>query len=714
MKPIHHPRKGLRLASALPLSALALCLAAGTAFAQTPPASAPSPLPIRRVTLFTSGVAAIERSGDVAGDAAVPLTFRTTQINDILKSLTLIDSKGQVQPVIYGAKDPLSRTLQSFAVDVTQPRSRAELLNGLRGADVSVTTPRGVQTGRIVSVETKAITTPNGNTTQDKLNLLTADGLVTVNLEDVSLLKLRDANLDSEFRDALTTLAGGADDQRRSVTLHFAGAGRRPVQVGYVVEAPLWKISYRLVLTDPTKSYLQGWALVENTGDEDWSGVTLSLVSGRPISFIQDLYQPLYLPRPVVQPDIIASPDPQTHDDSLTDSSLNLPAPPPLESMPRPAPSPMASTPLIADAHSSRMTYGAAGRATLRAPEGAVIGADTQTFSLSGSVTAQAQGADAGELFAYNVTTPVTLPRQQAAMIPVIAQDVSTEKVSLYNADSDAKFPLNAVRLKNNTGLHLKGGPVTLFDGDTYAGDARMEDVPPGDSRLISYAVDLSILGSRETLDADQPRIALAIKNGVLTVTIRERSETKYTFKSKAQTAKTVLVEHPYDPQAKLVQPAAYAERTGNLYRFAVPVPAGKTAALTVVTEKPLLTTVALLDDDLNDFAAYADTSHSDIPQATRDALARIVNARRHITDLSNQAAVAESQVAAIGREQDRIRKNMTALDRTSSLYKRYVGELDTQETKIATLRAQATSLRAQAAEARKALRTQLDGLTIG
>ena len=709
MKPTHRSRKRSRLAPILPLSALALCLAAGTAFAQTPPASAPSPLPIRRVTLFTSGVAAIERSGDVAGDAAVPLTFRTTQINDILKSLTLMDSKGQVQPVIYGAKDPLSRTLQSFAVDVTQPRSRAELLNGLRGADVSVTTPRGVQTGRIVSVETKAITTPTGSTTLDKLNLLTPDGLVTTNLEDVSLIHLRDASLNTEFQDALTTLAGGADEQRRSVTLHFAGAGRRPVQVGYVVEAPLWKISYRLVLTDPAKSYLQGWALVENTGDEDWSGVTLSLVSGRPISFIQDLYQPLYLPRPVVQPDIIASPEPQTHDESLTDNGPGAPPPPMVMS----APSPMADTPLIAEARSSRMTKGPAGRATLRAPEGAVIGADTQTFSLSGSVTAQARGADTGELFSYNVTTPVTLPRQQAAMIPVIAQDVSTENVSLYNADSDAKFPLNAVRLKNNTTLHLKGGPVTLFDGDTYAGDARMEDVPPGDSRLISYAVDLSILGSRENLDADQPRVALAIKNGVLTVTLRERSETKYTFKSKAQAAKTVLVEHPYDPQAKLVQPAAYAERSGNLYRFAVPVPAGKVAALTVVTEKPLLTTVALLDDDMSDFAAYADASHSDIPEATRTALARIVNARRHIADLSTQAAVAEGQVAAIGREQDRIRKNMTALDRTSPLYKRYVGELDTQETKIATLRAQALALRAQAVEARKALRIQLDGLTI-
>src|SRR5207248_1522077 len=100
-------------------------------------------------------------------------------------------------------------------------------------------------------------------------------------------------------------------------------------------------------------------------------------------------------------------------------------------------------------------------------------------------VEAQAAGQSAGELFAYNITTPVTLPRQQAAMIPVVAQDVEGEKVSIYNADTGARYPLNAIRLRNTSGLHLKGGPVTLFDEGVYAGDAKMEDIPPGDSRLI-------------------------------------------------------------------------------------------------------------------------------------------------------------------------------------------------------------------------------------
>ena len=691
-----------------PASCLALALAAPSlilpAFGQAPP-PVPSPLPIRQVTLFTSGVSYIERGGAVTGDATVPLTFRTAQINDILKSLTLLDADGQVQPVVYGARDPIGRTLQAFAIDVTQPQSRAELLNHLRGADVTVTTPKGALTGQVVSVETKSVTAPTGTTTVETLNLLGADGLQSVRLDEVSAIKLRDARLDRELREALTTLASGTDDQHRSVTLRFAGTGRRDVRVGYIAEAPLWRISYRLILGP--KPYLQGWALVENTTDEDWNGIHLGLVSGRPISFIQDLYQPLYLPRPVVQPDIIASPTPQTHGDDLQAGNLseNAPAPPP---MPMPQSGAGGFPGAVAV---ERQRAKVSGTVNLLSPAPSL----PESFDANAaakSVTAQAQGESAGELFAYNITTPVTLARQQAAMIPVIAQGITADKVSLFNADTDPRYPLNAVRLKNTTGLHLKGGPVTLFDGDTYAGDALVEDVPPGDSRLISYAVDQSIVGERQDTAQNQTRTTLTIHEGVLTVTVRQRSVTNYNFKSKSGEAKTVLVEHPFDAQAVLVKPAAAAERTATVYRFAVPVPAGKTASLQVVTEKPVESTVGLFDGDLDQIAVYAD--QADIPAATRTALAQIVTQRRHGQNLSDQAAAADARVAGFGREQDRIRRNMAALDRTSALYKRYVAELDAQETQIDTLRATVQRLRAEANAARTALRTEADGLEIG
>ena len=296
--------------------------------AQGPTKAPESALPVRAVTLFSSGVAYTQREGEVSGSATVPLVFRTTQINDILKSLVLIDEKGKVQPAIYAAKDPVNRTLQSFAVDVTQPLDRNALLSRLRGQVVtaSITTTRTTATssdtstqavtGKLVSVEAKTLLSAEGKPSSvEFLNLLTDSGLKTLRLDLVDEISFDDPKVAKEFGEALTLMASGSDDKRRSVTLRFEGQGTRKVQVGYISEAPLWKMSYRLLLGE--KSYMQGWALVENTTDEDWSGVSLTLVSGRPISFIQDLYQPQYLARPVIGADLSVSPLPQVSEAAM-------------------------------------------------------------------------------------------------------------------------------------------------------------------------------------------------------------------------------------------------------------------------------------------------------------------------------------------------------------------------------------------------------------
>lgn len=687
---------------------------AALAPAHAQPADPPSKtLPVRTVEMFTSGVSYIERSGQVDGDATVPLTFRTAQINDILKSMVLLDDTGQVQPVTYGAHDPIGRTLQSFAIDVTQPTSRADLLNKLRGARVSVTTTgHRTITGQIVGVEERTETRGDKSVSVQTLTILTATGMESVPLDEARSIRLLDARLDREFREALTTLAAGSDEQRRAVTLRFAGQGRRAVHVGYVTESPLWKISYRLLLGGAKgqpgrKPYLQGWAMVENTTDDDWQNIHLSLVSGRPVSFIQDLYQPLYLPRPVVAPDVVASPFPQTHGDDMQAQTPPITVSGSVEALtPTDAPAPAAGAPPARNETRAK----SAPNNTYRIPIDR-FDANILTENVRNSVTAQARGADAGEQYEYDVTTPVTLPRQQAAMIPVVAQDIDGDKILLYNADSDARFPLNAVRLKNTTSLHLKGGPVTLFDDGVYAGDAKMEDVAPGASRLISYAVDLSVQGDRQQTDPSSQRTSLSLKHGVLILTRRERRETNYTLKSQAKETKTVLVEQPYDPQFTLVEPKEATERTASLYRFAVPVASGETQALKVVVERPLESTLELIDADLDEIGVYA--TKADVPEKLRETLRDVISRRRRVLDLSSQAQQRDAEIANIGREQERIRKNMTALDHASALYKRYVAELDAQETRLQALQTQSQRLKTQAAAAQNALRTYLDGLTL-
>ena len=680
-------------------------------------------LPVRAVTLFSSGVGFTVREGVVDGDALIPLTFRTAQINDILKSMVLLDAKGQVRPVVFGTKDPVGRTLQSFAVDVTQPMGRSELLNRLRGVRAEVRFERSgtetAQTGQVVGVESRSVPSPTvgqPGSTAEILTLLGDTGLVYVDLSTVRSIRLLDERLEREFRAALGLLASASDDRRRTVELRFDGTGKRSVRVGYVSEAPLWKVSYRLLVGGATletggvsgreavdtKPWLQGWALVENTSDDDWKGVQLSLVSGRPVSFIQDLYQPLYVPRPVVAPDVAGAASPQLSEGALEIGGLSG------ERQDKAAPA-------------MRGGFGGGagpgGRAmSLPAPRPGMAAKAMESLrdEAESSVVADVRTEPVGDFFRYTVRTPVDLPRQQAAMIPIVTGNIVAQKLSVYNPEAfHATTPMLGVRVRNDTGLHLKAGPVTLFDDGVYAGDGRLPDMAPTDARLVTYAMDPSLRGEKQVGAGARVETGLSVRRGVLHRKQKEVVETVYTLRSTATVERTIWVEHPFDAGTQLVAPKEFAERTASHWRFAVAVGAGKSVALTVRQERPLLEEIALVNAD-TEFLRLQTTRKEGISATLKAALSDILQRRRRIQEIRDKVGLSEQQIAGLVQDQDRIRQNMNALDRGSALYMKYVAQLQEQEGRIQGLREQVIVWKEDLLEAEKALRSVLDGLTIG
>jgi hypothetical protein len=700
----------LKQRSLLPIAAALLLTAAGPGSAQKP-VDAPVALPVRDVTLFSSGVGYVERSGPIEGSATVTLAFPVETVPDILKSLVLLDDGGgRIRPVTYAARTPVTKALQAFAVDLGPNVTLANLLTRIRGTRVEVAAPTPI-TGSILSVETRAQTIKERTETVTLLNLLTDGGIRTVNMADVTNIRVLDERLDRELREALALLATQQDSQRRQIALHFDGAGKRNVRVGYLTEAPVWKMSYRLVLDEKKAPYLQAWAIVENPTEEDWNGVRLALVSGRPISFIQDLYQSLYIPRPVVAPEVVGSPYPQLHGADLDQKQ---------------APAGMAgngigglggfgAAPPASDAATAAPGYafggGRAAKAKDERDREAALGALSEDSLRRAGATAEASGAARGELFEYRIDQPVSLPRQQSAMIPVAAHTIGGEKLSIYNPDVDARYPVNAVRLKNSTGLHLLGGPVTVFDGGIYAGDARMESVQPNEERLISYAVDLAVEGDRKQPEAGSSVTKLAIHHGVLTVSQQQRQVNAYTLRNKADKPRVVLVEQPYAADWKLAEPAAADERTDSLMRFRVTVPPGKSAPLKVATERTVEETLGLIDADLNLLLTHARGTHAS--PALAAALRQVAERRGRIADLQRQRAGYEAEIQAMDQEQNRIRQNMQQLDRQNALYQRYVAKLSEQETRIEKLRAEIQRVRGEEAEAQRSLQAYLDGLEV-
>src|SRR5215510_4157936 len=294
-------------------------------------------LPIGQVVLFSSGVGYFQREGTIDGDSRVDLTFPATDINDLIKSMTLRDlDGGHISAVSYDSNVPVERTLRSFAVDLTGNPTFSAILNQARGEKVEVVLQQGAAqpgnlTGSVIGVEHKKVQVNKDIVEVECLNLWCADGMRSVKLSEVQRLRFLNAVMDSEFKKALETLSLGHDTQKKSVSIQFSGEGKRRVKVGYVVENPIWKTSYRLVLAKQNakdgkdekkdakadKPYLQGWAVVENTTDEDWSGVRMALISGRPISFQMNLYDALFIKRPVVEPELFASLRPPTYSGGL-------------------------------------------------------------------------------------------------------------------------------------------------------------------------------------------------------------------------------------------------------------------------------------------------------------------------------------------------------------------------------------------------------------
>lgn len=650
-----------------------LCMA--TALAQVD-------LPVSRVVLYRSGVGYIERTGTVNGNARIQLSLREPQMNDILKSLVLVDfDGGRIEPVQYTTRDPLNRVLSSYAVNIADNPSRAELLKRLRGVPVEVFTQSPIK-GTVLSVEERAVRDEkSGQTrTEPMLHLLTNEGITTVALSEVSRFRVLDERLQKEMENALSALSSGLDTNRKVLELAFTGRGQRRVLIGYITEMPLWKMSYRLVIPREGNPLLQGWAIVENTTDEDWENVQITVVSGKPVSFIQNLYEPIYIKRPEYRPRLDVGIMPEVPQAPLERDAEEMKT--------RAAPAPGAFG-------------GAAGRP---------LALGEAREAMEESIEPIAEGQAAGALFEYRVQTPVSIRRQQSAMLPVINQTIEAEPVSLYNPGRNAQHPLFGVRLINTTPLTLMEGPVTVYYDDAYGGDALLDTVEPKDTRVITYALDTNVEVSVDAGGIIREVLTARIVRGVLEQRTKLLRATRYTLRNRGAQPRTVLVEQPYDGEWTLLLPSA-EERTRDFYRFRRALAANQTDAFEVREERVVSETYALLTADIDSLQLVLRNTRPS--EAMRKAIQEIIERRRQMALLQSEVRREQQKIESIERDQERIRQNMAQLDRASDLYKQYVQKLTQQEREIEGARERIERLQKQISDAQQALNEYIQGLNI-
>jgi hypothetical protein len=721
-------RRTLLIVPVLGVAAVAVVLAARPATSpadggktETIAKATSSPqLPVAQAVLFSSGVGFFQREGEIDGNQRIDLSFPVQDINDLLKSMVLQDmGNGHVSAVSYESRDPIDKTLRSFAINLTQNPGYGQILNQARGERVEVSLQAsnnaqpGTLTGTIVGVEAKEEAVSKDKIVHiEMLNLWCAEGMRSLKMPDVLRVRFLNPVMENEVKRALEVLSLSHDTQKKAVSLVFSGEGKRPVKVSYVVENPIWKTSYRLVLKDG-KPYLQGWAVVENPSDEDWNNVRMSLVSGRPISFQMDLYQPLYVPRPTVEPELFASLRPPTYTDAM-------------EKLGEIRQEQVRTRALVDRAEQSKKSLERAGEGKDNMALGARKAVQQDRGLRAGAVSAEefaphfgmatapvasaATAQNLGDFFQYVIDHPVSLPRQKSAMLPIVSTDVEGAKVSIYNEHTLAKHPLLGLRLKNSTGVHLMQGPITVFDKNTYAGDSRIMDLQKGEERLISYAVDLGTeVEPVAKRDPDRYTLVKIIK-GIVQTTTKIRETKTYNVKNRSEQDRVVLVEHPFRPDFKLTSKEP-KERARDVYRFEVDVAAGKSAKQEVIEEHDLVSQIAITNLDDNTMKVIFNSTVTSKPVV--EALKKSQDLKFKMGETQRELAHARQQLTDIERDQTRIRANLKDTPSSAAAYKKYLEKLDAQEGEIDKLTAKIKELQEAENQQRKGYESYLANLSV-
>ena len=682
------------MSSQIAALALAGCLAMSTVVAAQPEA-APAKLPIRRVVLYKHGVGYFERQGAVEGNATVSLRFQADDMSDLLKSLTVFDlNGGRIGTIAYDSTKTVEQQLAEYAFDLQKAQSLPAVLEQMKGSQVILSVAGREMTGRVLAIEKRLERRDTAVVETWRLSVLLEGGAVkNYGLDEIEQIRFADPRLQQELENYLKILFSRHRRDEKEVVIQAHGKGARQVFMAYVQSQPVWKVSYRVVLDPKEKSLLQAWAVVDNVSQEDWQDVSLSLVSGLPVSFQMNLYEPWYMQRPMVQ---------------MQRETVGPVAYEAGEMMQeRPA---MRAREMAKDESFRKADAVGRGAGAMAMPP-----APPPMLQNMAQQAAVAVAQSAGALFRYDVAEPVTIGRDRSALLPIASSAIDATRVSIYNESTRQDNPMVGIRLKNSTGLTLEGGPVTVIEEDTYAGDALLDTFKPGEERYLSFAVDLGTRVNSKLGGMSQTIHRVRIVRGTMFMEHKQQQTKTYALVNVEPKEKRVVVEHPVRAGWSLVpaKDAKPIEITPQHYRFEVKLPADGKAPLEVTEEMPGESSVAITNISRDQIVVYLRQKYID--EKTRIFLEKVADAQAVIASLKRDLQQASREREQITQNQARVRQNMSGLGQSEqerTLRARYVKQLDTEEDRLQELVKREKDLAASIEEKQKALDDMVSGFT--
>jgi len=665
------------------------------------PALPAAELPVRKVVLYKHGIGFFERAGRVPAGEAARLEFKAAEMNDLLKSLTIEErGGGRVSGVRYDSSEPVEQKLQEFPFKLGDSQSLAAILAQLRGTRLELRFGADRLEGSIVSARLTG-TSERQQEKQELILLLDSGDLRQVDILAASAIRFLDPRLPAQFQDYLAALSQSRNRERRGVIIESSGTGARDLIANYVIPTPSWKSSYRLVMDSNPQPLMEGWAIVDNTTGEDWSRISLALVSGLPVSFVSRLYEPRHvlrpfaeLPgeqaqRPIVHGGAIELRGKEREEADLLQNrlvgALRLPAAPKQE----------------AGAPPGQRDYRSAGAL------------EDGRLNFASSLAQQAEGRELGDLFEYRIDQPVTIRKNESAMLPFLQQRIDARRLLIYSESHGSQHPLSAVEISNSSGKTLDGGAITVIDAGAYAGESLMETLKTGDKRLISYAVDL---GTRVTTALDSRSNLLRdfrFRRGVLITRSAHKEIKTFTIRNVDSRAKTLVVEAPVRPEYKLVAMKP-AETTARAYRFEVKLAAGATEKFPLVEERVLENSISITN--LTPDVLFTYVRDRNLDEAARKKLEPLAVLKQQLASADGDLQRVEKQIQDLYRDQERLRANINSLNHVSGQQQQvqaYAQRLAAQEVQLAGLRDRQAEQQRRKADLEREISAMIETLEI-
>lgn len=657
-------------------------------------------LPIRRVILYSNGVAYVERRGMVTGNAMVDLSFKQSQVDDVLKSMVVLDlGQGKIGAVSYNSSMPASARTAEIPFNVASASEEssdesggmANVLSQLQGAKVVVVSTKGTATGAILTIEKRKGPAP----AKDNPAVLPVNYSVVIasesgeissfDLADIRSVKLLEENTRHDINEFSNATASTRRRDAKTISITSTGTGQREMVVSYVISAPIWKTTYRVVLDNEGKPFFQGWAIVDNVSDEDWQNVQLSLVSGSPVSFIQNLQKPLYRYRPIIPIPEDLNLDPQVYDAEEGSGSGSG----------------------SGDGTGSGYGGGMGGASATVDVTSSATSNNFMTVQTSvsdalineqGGIQTAATGSELGDLFEYKIGNPVSVSRNRSALIPIVQTKMDGERVSIYNERARADRPMGGMMLTNTTTLTFEGGSLTVLDRDAYAGEALMERLKPKEQRLISFALDLGTRVSVESKGDERPAQLIKVVDGVFQVHYFKTETKTYHLANQTDREKVIYVEHPVQKDWGLSAETAKPDIvTDKYYRFRVVLKPFEKADLPITERQGLMDAYSLSNVTTDQVGLFVKRNYIDA--ATRAKLEKLIALRSQMSDIDAKLRALDAEVERIEADQKRLRENIEALAKTPearTLITRYISKANEQESRLEDVEKERKALAAQ------------------